>query len=89
GNIWFSTDKGISCWNREQNKFDNYDYRDGIPLGSFTDGSAYAAQDGTLYFGSLNGVCYFNPQDISKENQVASVQIVECKGISSRMEGSS
>lgn len=89
GNIWFSTDKGISCWNREQNKFDNYDYRDGIPLGSFTDGSAYAAQDGTLYFGSLNGVCYFNPQDISKENQIASVQIVECKGISSRMEGSS
>ena len=89
GNIWFSTDKGISCWNREQNKFDNYDYRDGIPLGSFTDGSAYAAQDGTLYFGSLNGVCYFNPQDISKENQVASVQIVKCKGISSRMEGSS
>ena len=89
GNIWFSTDKGISCWNREQNKFDNYDYRDGIPLGGFTDGSAYAAQDGTLYFGSLNGVCYFNPQDISKENQVASVQIVECKGISSRMEGSS
>ena len=89
GNIWFSTDKGISCWNREQNKFDNYDYRDGIPLGSFTDGSAYAAQDDTLYFGSLNGVCYFNPQDISKENQVASVQIVECKGISSRMEGSS
>ena len=44
GNIWFSTDKGISCWNREQNKFDNYDYRDGIPLGSFTDGSAYAAR---------------------------------------------
>ena len=86
GNIWFSTDKGISCWNREQDKFDNYDYRDGVPLGSFIDGSTHNAQDGTLYFGSLNGVCYFNPQDISKEAQVASVKIVECKGISSRVE---
>ena len=89
GNIWFSTDKGISCWNRKQEKFNNYDYRDGIPLGSFIDGSAHAAQDGTLYFGSLNGVCYFDPQDISKETQVASVEIVECKGINSRMEGGS
>lgn len=89
GNIWFSTDKGISCWNRKQNKFDNYDYRDGIPLGSFIDGSAHAAQDGTLYFGSLNGVCYFNPQDISKDNQAASIEIVECKGISNTIEGRS
>ena len=89
GNIWFSTDKGISCWNRKRNKFDNYDYRDGIPLGSFIDGSAHAAQDGTLYFGSLNGVCYFNPQDISKDNQAATVEIVECKGISSTIEGRS
>lgn len=89
GNIWFSTDKGISCWNREQEKFDHYDYRDGIPLGSFTDGSAASTTDGMLYFGSLNGVCYFNPQDISKECRVANVEIVECKGISSNMEGRS
>ena len=86
GNIWLSTDKSISYWDKQQRKFKNYDYRDGIPLGSFSDGSVCTAQDGTLYFGSLNGVCYFNPQDLYKDIQVAPVRIIECKAISNQTE---
>lgn len=86
GNIWLSTDKGISLWNKQKQKFENYDYRDGVPLGSFIDGSSCYSQDGTLYFGSLNGVCYFNPRDISKEIQVPPVKIIECKGINYQIE---
>lgn len=36
--------------------------------------------NGTIYFGSLNGACYFNPQEVITEHPVAPVQLIECKG---------
>ena len=72
GNIWISTNNGISLWNKQKQQFENYDYRDGIPMGNFIEGSACCTPDGTLYFASLNGVCYFNPQSLTTDRQVAS-----------------
>lgn len=85
-NIWISTNDGISYWNKKKQKFDNYDYRDGIPMGNFIEGSACCAQDGTLYFGSLNGVCYFKPESLIAERKVAPVQIIECKSLNNQVE---
>ncbi len=89
GNIWISTNDGISLWNKQKQKFDSYDYRDGIPMGNFIEGSACCAEDGTLYFGSLNGVCYFNPQSLITERQVAPVKIIECKSLNNQIESRS
>ncbi len=89
GNIWLSTNDGISYWNKQKQKFDCYDYRDGIPMGNFIEGSACRTEDGTLYFGSLNGVCYFNPESLIAERQVAPVQIIECKGLDNQIESRS
>lgn len=89
GNIWLSTNDGISRWNKQKQNFDNYDYRDGIPMGNFIEGSACRTEDGTLYFGSLNGVCYFNPENLITERQVAPVQIIECKGLDNQIESRS
>ena len=50
GEIWISTNNGISHWDKKEQKFDNYDYRDGIPMGNFIEGSACRGVDGTLYF---------------------------------------
>lgn len=86
GNIWLSTNDGISRWNRQKQKFESYDYRDGIPMGNFIEGSSCLAQDGTLYFGSLGGVCYFTPETLVTEKQVASVQIIECKRLDNQIE---
>lgn len=61
GNIWFSTNIGISCYVEKEDKFLNYDYRDGALLGTYMNNSVSKTQDGTIYFGSINGVCYFNP----------------------------
>ena len=86
GNIWLSTNDGISLWNKELRRFYNYDYRDGIPVGNFIEGSACSTVDGTVYFGSLNGTCYFNPQMLTAHQQVAAVQIMESKGFSRQTE---
>lgn len=78
-NIWISTNLGISLWNKEQKIFSNYNYHDGVSAGNFIEGSSCLTADGTVYFGSLNGVTYFNPNEISTTSQVSPVQIIECK----------
>lgn len=67
GNIWVSTNKGISCLVNSQDTFYNYDSRDNLPLGSFCRGCVTTDQDGNLYFGSINGLCYFNPENVLQE----------------------
>lgn len=86
GNIWVSTNDGISYWDKIKNKFDNYDHRDGIPIGNFIEGSSCITSDGTIYFGSLNGVCYFNPHELTNKHKVAPVQIMEVKSFNRKTE---
>lgn len=88
GNIWLSTNNGISSYSQQKNKFDNYDYRNGIPIGNFIEGSSCIAVDGTVYFGSLNGVTYFNPKDLMIPQPVVPVQIVKCVGFNKQIEES-
>jgi signal transduction histidine kinase/ligand-binding sensor domain-containing protein/DNA-binding response OmpR family regulator len=58
--IWLSTNAGISHFNASNHTFQNYNHLDGIPMGNFLAGSVIKAFDGTIYFGSVNGLCYFN-----------------------------
>lgn len=64
GNIWFSTIGGISRFLLAQKKFYNYNHHSGVPLGDFMSGSVTKNAKGTIYFGSQNGVCYFDPASI-------------------------
>lgn len=87
GNIWVSTYTGIACWNAYQQKFHNYDYQDGVPMGGFVEGSATITPDGTIYFGSLHGVCYFNPQTIEANETVSSIEIISCESFNTQEGG--
>lgn len=84
GNIWISTNDGISRWNSKKQLFENYNHHDGIPAGNFIEGSACSTEDGILYFGSLNGVCYFDPKELITEHQVAPVQLPNVKDSTDR-----
>lgn len=82
GNIWFSTNFGISMFNTETKTFNNYNYNEGIPRGDFMDGSACMTKDGTLYFGSQNGVCYFNPKNIKEIGSVSPIAFTKLTNLS-------
>ena len=69
GNIWVSTNKGISCLVDSKDIFYNYDHHDNLPMGSFSRGSVAYGQDGNFYFGSINGLCYFNPEAVLQERK--------------------
>ena len=64
GNIWFSTNGGISEFKIREHKFYNYFSYDGAPPGEFMSGSVINSKKGIIYFGSQNGVCYFDPVQI-------------------------
>ena len=81
GNIWFSTNNGISCLESVTGAFKNYTFHDGVPRGDFMDGSACRTADGIIYFGSQNGVCYFNPSILDDSGKVAPVVFTECRSM--------
>lgn len=67
GNIWMSTNQGISCIDFNRQTCHNFDHRDNLPSGNFSTGCATKDADGNLYFGSINGLCYFNPNYVLEE----------------------
>lgn len=62
GNIWVSTDKSIVRLNAEMKPIAAYTRYGDLRLNSFLDHSSAIGPDGTLYFGSLNGLFEFNPR---------------------------
>lgn len=63
-NIWISTNDGISRLIPPYNKFYHYDRYSGVPLGDFMSSSVTKDSAGRIFFGSQNGVCYFDPAAI-------------------------
>jgi signal transduction histidine kinase/ligand-binding sensor domain-containing protein/DNA-binding response OmpR family regulator len=58
--IWVSTTNGISYLDVLHKKVHNFNKLDGIPLGDYMNATVTKSADGTIYFGSQNGVCLFN-----------------------------
>lgn len=79
GNIWVSTNKGISYLLKDKEVFYNYDHWDNVPMGNFMSGSVAEAKDGTLYFGSINGLCRFNPDQVLEKRESPAAIITEMR----------
>jgi signal transduction histidine kinase/DNA-binding response OmpR family regulator/streptogramin lyase len=68
GNLWLGG-KGLSRLNPETHELVHFDANDGLQSNVFKIGSAYTGRDGTLYFGGINGVTYFKPNDIVRNRE--------------------
>ena len=86
GNIWVGMFSGIACFDRNKEKFYNYDYQSGIPTGNFCIGAAALSATGIVYFGSPGGICEFNPQLLADQKAMPIVQIIDCEQIVSTTE---
>ena len=83
GNIWVGTNKEISCLVNGHTTFYNYDHHDNVPIGSYAIGCVTKKSDGTIYFGSLNGLCYFNPDNVLAKRKAPQAIITGIKIFSS------
>lgn len=75
GNLWMSTNKGLSCFNPVKQTFRNFDYKDGLQSNEFNRRSYYRTKDGCLFFGGVKGFNYFFPAEIGKNQAVPKVVI--------------
>ncbi len=70
GMIWLSTENGLSRFNFQNKHFDNFDYHDGLPMGSFSENTCCPVGKDKLAFGSTKGVILISPDNILKDNFV-------------------
>lgn len=74
GNIWMGGN-GLEYFNPTTNKLIKYDKNDGLQGNSFKVGSSYKGADGRLYFGGINGLNYFYPDQI-KANTITAMPVI-------------
>ncbi len=68
GNLWMSTNKGISKFNKSDQTFTNFDILDGLQSYEFNLGAAFKSAKGEMFFGGMNGFNGFFPKDIQFED---------------------
>ncbi len=75
--IWVSTINGISFINLNTKHVSNYSIYDNISKGHYMNGSVVKTDDGTIYFGSQDGITYFNEQPAQISLTVPKVTITQ------------
>lgn len=92
GNIWISTNKGLSKFNtrsphapmnaeagRTWNSFRKYDVHDGLQSNIFGQGAYFKNRKGRMYFGGIGGVNFFDPDKVEDNPYAPSVMITQFK----------
>ncbi len=69
GNLWISTTKGLSKFDRQNNTFQNYSANDGLQSNEFHSNAFYASPNNMLFFGGVNGLSFFNPEEIQPDER--------------------
>lgn len=64
-NLWLSTNNGISKYNLKTKEFRNYDVEDGLQSNEFNTDAVFKGSKGELFFGGINGLNYFFPDQIN------------------------
>ena len=76
GRLWLSTDHGLYCYDPKTDLTQNYFVDDGLQSNEFSDGASWASSKGTMLFGGVGGLTWFNPMDIKHANWDAKVRLV-------------
>lgn len=64
--LWFSSENGIGSFDLQTHQTLNFSAIDGVVGNQFRQLSKEKGKDGKIYFGSYDGLTYFNPNEIKK-----------------------
>ncbi len=78
-NLWLSTDHGISMFNPRDTTFQNFTKSDGLQDNHFFWGAAHQVKSGEIYFGGINGITHFIPENVKPDSSLATPQIIDIK----------
>ncbi|MEZ5536912.1 MAG: two-component regulator propeller domain-containing protein [Thiolinea sp.] len=77
GNLWLATNKGISQFDTVTDTFKNYDQRDGLRFRQANTGAIFKNEAGILYFGSPQGLSFFNPEQLTTNQNPPQVVLTQ------------
>lgn len=79
GNLWLSTETGITKFNPDKEIYTNYNMSHGLQGDKFNLNAYYKDSQGFMYFGGINGFNRFHPDSIKGNTFIPSVVITDFK----------
>ena len=77
GNLWLSSNRGLSRFDPRSNEFKHFDTTHGLQSHEFNFGAYHRGEDGRLYFGGVNGFNAFYPEEILDNPHVPPVVLTD------------
>ena len=75
GMIWLGTDHGLCRYNPQTKLTQSFFADNGLQSNEFSDGASCVSPNGTMIFGGVGGVTWFNPSDIKQTEWKADVKL--------------
>ena len=79
GNLWMSTESGLSKFLIEEQRFENYNERDFDKKVRFEESTSVCFCNQSVGFGTASGVLYFSPSDIEKSHYIPPIYLSDIK----------
>ena len=76
-NLWLSTFNGISYFDRKNKTFQNFDLDDGLSHSEFNRFGFYKSPGGKYFFGGMNGITAFYPEDLLREDSASNLYVTK------------
>ena len=78
-NLWISTNNGLSKYNIQKKTFNNFTTQEGLPNNQFNYNSAYKNKKGDLYFGTIDGLISFTPEELIMPQSRSKIDMIDFK----------
>ncbi|MET0464264.1 MAG: two-component regulator propeller domain-containing protein [Chitinophagaceae bacterium] len=79
GMIWVSTNNGLARLNSKSNDMMRFREPDGLQSNEFSDGAVWNSNQGTIFFGGINGFNYCEPAKLTVNSSQPNLQITNLK----------
>ena len=73
GNLWLSTNRGLSCFTPKNETMINYNSEDGLPGDEFNRYEYFKMTNGDLFFGGMEGGVVFNPEKVLEKEPAPAI----------------
>lgn len=77
GNLWISTNNGLSRFDPRKEEFINFYKGDGLQSNEFNLDCGEIGLDGKLYFGGPNGLNFFSPESIKVDKSFSKIVLTD------------
>lgn len=77
GLFWLTTNNGLVCFQPDTGVMKIYTTSNGLLGDQFNYRSSFETEDGTIYFGSIDGFIAFNPKSFSENKSLPSIVITD------------